>query len=510
MPLPENDTPWPPPEMATALASMATDDAWYSGDRDRIRRAHQPSAERATETGRRLRFWERPRRLDTPDYSLHIPLPGDIATTSADLLFSEPPTLTVDGTETQARLDELAEAGGLANTLLEAGEVAAALRGAYLRVTWHQDLAKRTLLTTHHADTAVPEWTSGFLTAVTFWREVSADGVHVRRHLERHEPGRILHALYEGTKTNLGRAVPLTEDPATADLVDSLDAGGDGQTITTGIDRLTAGYVKNMGPDRRDRRSPLGRSDFQGVDHLFHALDEVWTSWMRDIRLARARLIVPSGYLTNDGPGQGASFDLDREVWSAINASPTSGEGITENQFLIRVDEHQRTAEAIVRQAVKLAGYSAQSFGMDGETAVTATEVVARERKSMITRDKKSRYWGPVLADMLEVLLMMDARLGFSNVTPERPKIEFGDSVSEDPKSVAETLSLLAQAQAVSTETKVRILRPDWDDTAVREETDRILKETGQAVNDPSMTGAEGPGAPGFGRQSGGEQPKGA
>jgi A118 family predicted phage portal protein len=503
MPLPETDSAWPPPQMVKPLATMALDDAWYSGDRDRIRKAHQPKAE-TTSTGRRLRFWERPRQLQGPDHSLHVPLAADIATTSADLLFSEPPTLTVDTTATQDRLDELAEAGGLANTLLEAGEVAAALRGAYLRVTWNADLAKRALLTTHHADTAIPEWQMGILKSVTFWREVSADGVRVLRHLELHEVGAIRHALYEGTATNVGRPVPLTEHPETADLVDSLTPNGDGQTILTGIDRLTAAYVRNMGPDRQDRRSNLGRSDYQGVHGMFHALDETWTSWLRDIRLAKARLIVPNGYLTGDGPGLGASFDLDREVWQAVNASPTSGEGITQNQFLIRVEEHQRTAEAIVRQAVKLAGYSAQSFGMDGDTAVTATEVVARERKSMITRDKKARYWAPELANMLEVQLMMDRQLGFSNVTPERPKIEFGDSVSEDPKSLAETIELLARGQAISTEAKVRMRSPELDDTAVREETDRILKETGQLVNDPAMTGAEGPGAPGFGQ--GGEE----
>lgn len=507
MPLPENNVPWPPPQMAGPLASMAIDDAWYSGDRKRIRKAYKPRTEETTSSGRFLRFWERPKRLDTPDHSLHVPLAGDIATTSADLLFSEPPKLTVDDSKTQERLEELAEAGGLANTLLEAAEVAAALRGAYLRVTWNADLAQRAFLTVHHADTAVPEWSSGILTAVTFWREVAADGVRVLRHLERHEAGQILHGLYEGTPTNLGRAVPLTEDAATADLVGSLDPNGDGQTINTGVPRLTAGYVRNMGPDRQDRRSPLGRSDYQGVHGLFHALDETWSSWLRDIRLAKARLIVPSGFLNSAGPGLGATFDLDQEVVAAINASPTSGQGITENQFAIRVDEHQRSVEAIVRQAVKLAGYSAQSFGMDGDAAVTATEVVARERKSMITRDKKSRYWGPVLADMLEVQLMVDTRLGFSRVTPERPKIEFGDSVSEDPQATAQTLALLTQAQAISTEAKVRMRSPDLDDTAVLEETERILRETGQMVNDPAETGAEG--VPNAGVPSDGGGPRG-
>jgi hypothetical protein len=111
-----------------------------------------------------------------------------------------------------------------------------------------------------------------------------------------------------------------------------------------------------------------------------------------------------------------------------------------------------------------------------------------------------------VLADMLEVQLMMDVRLGFSKVVPERPKIEFGDSVSEDPKSVAETLALLTQAQAISTEAKVRMRSPDLDDTAVREETERILRETGQMVNDPAETGSEG--VPNAGVPSDGGEPR--
>lgn len=61
--------------------------------------------------------------------------------------------------------------------------------------------------------------------------------------------------------------------------------------------------------------------------------------------------------------------------------------------------------------------------------------------------------------------------------------------MSEDPQSVAQTLSLLQQAQAVSTDTKVRTLHPDWDDVAVAEEVERILTETGAAVPDLIQAG---------------------
>lgn len=41
----------------------------------------------------------------------------------------------------------------------------------------------------------------------------------------------------------------------------------------------------------------------------------------------------------------------------------------------------------------------------------------------------------------------------------------------------------------MSTDTKVRALHPDWDDTAVQAEVDRILTETGQSVPDPMQSG---------------------
>ena len=489
MPLPDLDMPWPPSTLSGPYREMRVDDAWYSGDRRRLAKVYAGDEQRRDGL-RRLWSRKRPELGRRHDGRLHIPLAGDIAATSADLLFSEPPAFTVNDSSTQARLDELVEADGIVNTLLEAAEVAAALGGVFLRATWDRDVAARPLLTTVHADKAVPEFRWGQLVAATFWRELpGADSSTVLRHLERHERGRVLHGLYQGTDDRLGRRVPLTEHTDTAALAGSLGAAGD--AIETGIDALTCAYIPNMRPNRQHRGSPLGRSDFRAPLHdQFDALDETWSSWLRDIRLARARLIVPDGYLRDHGSGRGASFDDDREIWQALRIPPDSGEGITLSQFAIRVAEHERTTAAITRQAVQFAGYSAGTFGLDDQVATTATEVVARQRKSMITRDKKSRYWAPGLADMLHVLLMLDRAMFTPTVAPERPRLSFGDGVSEDPQTVAQTLSLLAQAQAVSTETKVRWLHPDWDDTAIAEEVDRILTETGAAVPDPMQAGA--------------------
>lgn len=485
---------------------MRIDDAWYSGSKVKLREVYalqgheSPGRDLRDERGRPWRFWERPRPVGRRDNRLHVPLAADIAAKSAALLFAEPPVWTFDNTTVQERWEQIAGEGGLDSALREAAEVAAALGGVALRATWDKDLAKRPIITAVHADGVLPDWRFGVMTGITLWREVARSGNTVLRHLERHEPGRILHGLYEGTLIGLGRRVPLTESPETEDITDSLDPEGD--VITTGVKGLTCVYIPNMRPNRKFRGSMLGRSDWQsdGTRDLFMSLDETYTSWMRDIRLAKARLVIPSGYLTGEGPGKGATFDDDKEIWSEINASPTSGEGLTLVQFAIRVQEHEQSWRSFSRKAVESAGYAAQSFGLGESTAVTATEILSQERSSLLTKDQKGGYWLPGLGDLAHVVLQLDRFLGFSPVEGERPRIELADSVSEDMQTTATTLELLARAQAASAETRVRILNPDWDDTAVKEETERILKETGALVADPTMTGAEGPGAPGFGQ----------
>lgn len=497
MPLPASDTPWPPTELAKPLAEVALNAAWYSGDRRTLAAAYGRQSSDDRRPSERRWFWGRQNApaLGQRDHRLHIPLAADIATTSADLLFSEPPTFEIAdeaGTATQDRLDVILEDGGIANRLLEAAEVAAALGGVYLKADWDLEVARQPLLGVVHADAAVPEFRWGRLVAVTFWREVRNDGRRVWRHLERHEVlgqvGMIEHGLYEGTTSRLGSPVPLTEDPSTAGLVDGLV---DGTRRLTGLNQLTADYIPNMRPNRTHRGSDLGRSDYQGTLDLHDALDETWTSWMRDLRLGRARLVIPEGFLQAQGKGHGAAFDADREVYAALSMPPSAGGGadsITSSQFAIRVEEHARTAQELVARTIATAGYSAQTFGLAGDVAITATEVDARQEKSKTTRGKKTRYWKPALARMGEVLLQLDVAIGTAppGVTPGRPQVTFTDFGSPQPRAEAETFDLLRRAQSVSTQTLVARLHPEWDQVQVAEEVGRIQAENGTAVPDPA------------------------
>lgn len=518
MPMPTGGA-WPPPAHAPAYEAYRDWDAWYTGSPDRLREVYQGRGARGGQTlppsqraypgqyaggvfGRLSRWlWGNPTPLTMRDTRLHVPVPADLATVGANLLFSEPPRLIAQDPRVMQRLEQLVD-DGLNRTLMHAREVCSVLGDVYLRPVIDQDvLPGKAFVGVHHADAAVPTIRWGRLLEVTFWSELERDNQRVVRLLEHHDvdrtvpdapAGRITYAVFDGNTQDLGKRVDLRAYDATKHLVDQdlVDAAG---VQLTGLDRLDVIRIPNRGPQRLWRADTalkyLGRSDFDGNEQVFDQIDEVWTSWMRDIRLAKGRITVPEYMLQANGPGQGASWDPEREVYSTVTALPTAGAGITVSQFAIRVVEHKATIDSLMEVATRHAGYSTQTMGEEGDTPVTATEIQARERLSFTTRSTDVQVWGPALAEYLDLHLALEA-VAFSGPAPVRPDVEFGDSVTESPETVARTLQLLEAALAVSTETKVRMLHPDWDDTRVQAEVAEIKGASGALVEDPgSFTG---------------------
>ncbi|WP_367128315.1 hypothetical protein [Saccharothrix sp. HUAS TT1] len=498
MPLPEGGkTAWPPKALDDVFARLDSWDAWYTGDPDhladvyggpgsgrafdstsRARVRNRPSQYRGGVVGKVSRwFWGAPTSLGEVPSRLHMPLAGDIAQKSTRLLFAEPPQLKVDHAPTAKRLATQFER--LHASLLEAGETCAGLGGTYLRVVWDKDVRDTPWLHAAHADQAVPEWSWDVLRAVTFWRILEQEDQRVVWHLERHEPGVILHGVYEGTPDTLGKPRNLKAYEATADLA---------ERIETRTKRLTVVYVPNMRPNKLWRKNPaaapLGRADISGAEGPLDRLDETWTSLMRDLRLGKGRAFVPDVYLQGNGPGRGASWDAEQEIYATLSMlpGPDSGNMLTLNQFDIRVEEHLGMARQITIETLRSAGYSLQSFGLDGDVAATATEVSARERDSYLTRGHKILYWKPELADITLTLQEIDKAWFGADITPELPDVEWPDGVADDPEKVARTLQLLHAAEAVSIRTRVERANPDWPKERVDAEVAAIKAEQGGAM----------------------------
>jgi len=498
MPLPTENTPWPP--AASNPAELREYDAWYSSDPDKLSSVYggsgggtvvRPSQLSGGIVGRAARWWW---GQPTPDgeqrTKLHVPLAADICGTSADLLFSEPLALGSDAEKVQQFLEALQD-DGLDAKLHEGAEVGAALGGTYLRTVWDTELHPRPWTEIAHPDGALPEWRAGRLLAVSLWTQLDDTGNgSTWRWVERHESGAIAHALYEGTVSNLGKVRPLQDHQQTEHL--ALRVNEDSQELT-GVTNLTVTYVPNMLPNRLHRTSPNGRSDLQGVTPWLDALDEAYSSWWRDIRLAKARLHVPAQYLDSLGPGQGATVDLDREVYVPMaGVLATSGDKllIDAQQFDIRVAEHRDTCQHWTDRIIESAGYSTQSLSSGSGGAITAAEVHSHERRSYATRGKKIRYWTQGLRYHLATQMQVGAVIRSGVPAGQDFTVEFSDGVQDTALNLAQTSLAMRSAEAASTGTLVKMLHPDWDDKAVDAEVALIRAESaGEPVPVPGDAG---------------------
>ena len=495
--LPNQNIPFPPKHVISEYTDIAEADAWYSGSAERLAQYYAgliyPSGTVANDffsdiynqtIAPRQKFWSK-QFYEERRIMLHVPIASDIARVSADLLFSEPPRFMVQNLSTQDRVDEMINKSNFENKVLEAAETSAGIGGVYLKINWDTEYFEYPVVSIAQPDTAIPEFRWGTLVACTFWKEVKKEEYKketvVYRLLERHEKGKIEYGLYKGDEDFLGFRVSLQSIGETMDLQDE---------INTGIDDILCRYVPNVLPNRKHRGSPYGQSDFASLYSLMDSLDETYSSWARDVRLAKGRIMVPESFLQKTDRGDFA-FDLDREVFTALDVDPlTSGDvGITMSQFDIRADQYEKTCLELLHRIISSAGYSPQSFGLAISGNESGTALSIRERKSYLMQQKKTRYWKPALIEIVYLMQLVDNIHIGNRYVAEMPDVEFGDSTSTDMTQLSNTIEVLSRAKAISIETSIRLSNPDWSDEKVNQEVMRIKEENGLMIESPFQSG---------------------
>lgn len=430
-------------------------------------------------------FWGTSPSAGEKRTKIHVPIAGDVSSMSADLLFAKRPRF---GDTEQVDVAEWCEQyfdDDVHATLLEAAEVCSALGGVYLRAIVDTDITDKPFLDVIHADAAVPTFRHGKLVSVIFWRVLAETGDEVHRHLEEHDliANTIQHGVYVGSQQKLGYTAPVTNYPDLEPVAATLDSDNRITFPDLPRDASTVTYVPNMRPNRIWRHlrhaAPLGRSDYSGVEGLMDSADETYSSWAREIRLAKTRLIVPPSYLDDLGPGKGAIADVDREVFVPMNLLAGSADAalITANQFQIRWQEYAQTLTETVNAVLRGAGYAPQTFGDAPTTAMTATEIENRERRTLLTRAKKLNYWRPALGGALYSLMWLDKSIFRRPITPVRPDITWPDAVLPSTQELAQTAVALSTAQAASKETLIAMIHPDWTPEQIEEEKQRLREE---------------------------------
>jgi A118 family predicted phage portal protein len=474
---------WPPINSFNRW-KMAEHSAWYSGDANILANYYNDlmcqNILGLPYTLNRDLFWARQIKNDC-EVGLHVPIAGDIAGTSADLLFGEPPTIKIAEAheekaseaykKSQETLDTMLEKG-FYRKIIEAAEVCAAMGGAYIKVAWDSDISNYPIPVVEQVDTAIPVFKFGVLTQVIFWKVLKIDdsGHKVYRLLETYDnDGSITYKLYLGNSEKLGKEKQLNTLPEAAEYED----------VYTKVDALLAVYIPNVLPNRYNRDSYLGRSDYAGNEGLMDSLDETYSSWMRDILLAQAKVIIPGSYLEKDS-NTGFRYNVDKMIFAKLDIDPVAdGNKITEIQFDIRAEAFEKTTLNLLERIISSAGYSPQSFGLNIEgRAESGTALNIRERKSFATRTRKESYWEPALKQIVKLMIAIyKLELKGDIEADVTITTQFSDSVTSDMSETSTALQQLSLAMAVSTETKVRLLHPDWSEDEIMGEVEKIIEE---------------------------------
>ena len=476
---------WPPTNFL--YWKLMEHSAWYSGDAEILANFYTDYLyKNLQELPYPLRngesFWGRQIK-NQGEIFVHVPIAGDIADTSANFLFSEAPIVKIAQAhenrapqsykDSQSELDKVLIGNSFFTRILEGAEACSALGGVYLKVAWDNEISEYPIPVIVQADRAIPEFKFGILTAVTFWKVVDASdsGDKVYRLLERYEKGLISYRLFLGTSDRLGKEVDLSSHSETAEL----------KTIET-VDALLAVYIPNVLPNRLDRSSYLGRSDYSGIEGLMDSLDEVYSSWVKDVVVAQAKLLIPESFLkSTDG---GKRYNVDQMLYVKLDIDPITlngTNGITPQQFAIRSDDFEKTSLNFLERIITSAGYSPQSFGLNIQgRAESGTALSLRERKSFSTKGKKENYWGPALKKFVKLMMLVyvNELNGKLDVDVD-VNVSFNDGITNDLLELSSSVKMISDALAASTDTKVRILHPEWDEDQIQLEVKRVLEENG-------------------------------
>lgn len=422
--------------------------AWYTGNTRALRAAAGHGS-----------FWG-----SSAKQKMHVPIAAELAEQSGNLLFGQPPNVYSFAASSQGRLEYILEQSDFFENLYAGAERAAALGDMYIKINWDTELLDCPIVSFVPAECAYAEYVQGIAVGYHFFTVKEENGEKLTWVYEYYTRGSVTTKLYTGTKASIEKKIYES-------------------TVETGIDAVLAVHIPNILPNKESCGN-FGQSDIADVIPLMDALDETYSSWLRDMRLAKARLIVPMEYMRlkpsvlDSGSQKVFHFDKEDDLYVAMDIDSSQVHSpITLSQFTIRSNEHKLLANELLERIISCAGYSPQTFGLEIRgTAQSGTALSIRERKTFVTKSKKELCFKGRLQKFLGLVLAAD------NVIFGKSHLSTKVSVEIKGRDgylggIAETVNLLNSAGAVSTYTKVQVLHPDWDDATIREEVLKIQTE---------------------------------
>lgn len=449
---------WPPASEASVWAEVELLSALRSSDDTRLR----------MEAGV---AWNYP--------YLITPVPRMISRASANMLYGEPPEISTENDSDQARYDFIVDENGLTAELVRGALMSSSEGDVWGRVIVRPDILDCPIIDFSSRRNVIPEFSGRFLTAATFVHEWTEGYTEVFRLFERHSAGAVDHVLYKGTSVSLGDKINLNAYGRTQGMP---------ERVLTGIPTPLVQFI----PNSVDSDPTRGYSDYRGLEQRFLSLNAAETVGHNNVLLTgQKRAMIDSAYTQNGGVPKGDTF-LIRRADDAM-AGDSKSKGIDVLEYTFEATELVAWVDHIVDISLTAAGIAPQLVGrsVDGG-AISGTALKLKAAHSLLEASGKGRHFDRGLKKLLRYAAIIDSRRttegGFGrkwSAPDELVTIERADPMPRDDMEAAQILVLLTNAEAVSTEEKVRLVHPEWDEDQVQEEVQK-LGAAGPGVTEPA------------------------
>lgn len=385
-----------------------------------------------------------------------VGLARDLSRFSAQLLFSEPPKLTVKGeapevgeSVEQRALQDLADSNDLTAFLYDAADQVASEGAGGLRVIQDDDVNGGKPILTFESEDHI-------LWNVRYGRFVSGGVVIVeRKHegatfrlLEEHGEGYVRRRLFKGSETRLGTPVGLTSSAGPLEFRDLKDE------YRTGISRPTLTRWLNV---------PGGHSDIAGLEALLDELDEGESIGREKLRASKSLVFVNRRLADNKGVAN---------IQGAILLGDGVSTPVEDPKDLVKVEQpsmqasdHIAYLDHIRELAVTMAGYSLASWGLDqGGSADSGKALKLRQSRTLLTRSGKERMAVGAISETCSV--------GLEMMTGSRVEVEvaLADGMPRDTLELSQEVAEKRSAGVVSDKQAIRELHPEWTEKQIEDE----------------------------------------
>ena len=198
------------------------------------------------------------------------------------------------------------------------------------------------------------------------------------------------------------------------------------ETPITGIDTSLFAYYRTAVANNIDDNSPLGVSIYANALSTLKALDVCYDSFIREFKLGKKRIIVPSQCIrTVIDPVTGEPrryFDASDEAYEALSTDDPESLKIIDNSVELRVDEHVSAINAFLSILCLQVGFSAGTFTFDKVSGLkTATEVISENSKTYKTIKSNQLQIKMAIDQVINAIIQVAA---LYNVTHEGQSIE--------------------------------------------------------------------------------------